>query len=258
QTSNINVGQNRVNGMSHINPADIESIEILKDAAATAIYGARAANGVVLISTKRGAEGVGEFAVDYHTGLASVTNRYELLGASEYARMVNEGRAQLSDLQPEYSPYFSESFIRQPSVETDWQDEIFRTAAIHEGYASFRGGTEKTKFLFSVGHTNQQGVIIGTDFKRFSMRANVDHEISKRLVFGGSIYTALADQMRSKNDGTPIGGGWENNNHIYGVSVLSTALVKAPTTPVYLPNGTFSNDADQRDFGNPVRQAVGV
>src|SRR5690606_36883240 len=94
QTSNINVGQNRVNGMSHINPADIESIEILKDAAATSIYGARAANGVVLITTKRGTKGAGELVVDYHTGLASVAGRYELLGASDYARMVNEGRAQ--------------------------------------------------------------------------------------------------------------------------------------------------------------------
>ena len=258
QTNNINVGQNRVNGMSHINPADIESVEILKDAAATSIYGARAANGVVLITTKRGKEGLGELTVDYHAGLSNVTGRYALLDAAEYARMVNEGRAQLSVWQPEYSPYFSESFIQHPTVDTDWQDEIFRTAAIHEGYAAFRGGTEKTRFLFSTGYTNQDGIIIGTNFKRFNMRANIDHEVGKRLVLGTSLYAAFTDQMRSKNDGTPVGGSSVNNNHIYGVSVLSTALVKAPTIPVYLPDGTFSNDADQRDYGNPVRQAIGV
>lgn len=258
QTSNINVGQNRVNGMSHINTADIESIEILKDAAATAIYGARAANGVVLLTTKRGIKGNNEFAIDYHTGLANVAGRYALLGASEYARMVNEGRAQLSEWQPEYSPYFSDDVIQHPNVDTDWQNAIFRTATTHEGYASFRGGTEETRFLFSTGYTNQQGVIIGTDFRRFSMRANADHDVGKRWVLGTSLYAAFADQMRAKNDGSPVAGSGDNNNHIYGASVLSTALVKAPTTPAYLPDGTFSNDADQRDYGNPVRQAIGV
>jgi len=258
QTSNINVGQNRVNGMSHINPADIASIEILKDAAATSIYGARAANGVVLITTKRGIEGKGELSVDYYTGLSNVTNRYDLLGASDYARMVNIGRAQLAASSPEHSPYFSDSFIQNPDVDTDWQDEIYRTAAVNEVNASLRGGTASTKYMFSSGYMNQQGVIIGSDFKRFSMRANVDQEVGKRITLGTSLYAAFTDQARTKNDGSPLAGDAGNNNHIYGASALSTALVKAPTIPVYLSDGTFSNDPDQRDYGNPVRQAIGV
>lgn len=258
QTSNINVGQNRVNGMSHINPSDIASIEILKDAAATSIYGARAANGVVLITTKRGVEGKGELSVDYYTGLSNVGNRYDLLEASDYARMVNIGREQLASSSPEHSPYFSDSFIQNPDVNTDWQDAIYRTAAMNDLNASLRGGTASTKYMFSAGYLNQQGVIIGSDFERFSMRANVDQEVGKRITVGTSLYASFTDQARTKNDGSPIKGDAGNNNHIYGASALSTALVKAPTTPIYLPDGTFSNDPDQRDYGNPVRQAIGV
>lgn len=258
QTSNVNVGQNRVNGMSHINPADIESIQILKDAAATSIYGARAANGVVLITTKRGIAGRSELTVDYYTGWSNETNQYNLLGASDYARLVNEGRAQLAATAPEYSPYFSQSFIDNPTVDVDWQDQIFRTASVNEINASMRGGTERTKYMFSSGFLNQEGIIIGTDFRRFNMRANLDQNLGKRVTVGTSLYAAFTDQARAKNDGSPIAGNAGNNNHIYGTSVLSTALVKSPATPVYLANGTFSNDPDQRDYGNPVRQAIGV
>lgn len=255
QTSNRNVGENRVNGMSQINPADIESIDILKDAAATSIYGARAANGVVLITTKRGIKGKGEVSVDVYTGLSEVTSRYDLLGASDYARMVNEGRAQLADSEPEYSPFFTESFINNPTVDTDWQDEIFRIGKVNEVNLALRGGTDDTKYMVSSGYYNQQGIIIGSDFNRFNMRANIDQDLGEHITLGTSLYAAYIDQNRTKNDGSPDRADASNNNHIYGPSVLSSALIKAPTTPVYLEDGTFSNDESQREYGNPVRQA---
>lgn len=258
QTSNVNVGQERVNGMSHIDPSDIETVEILKDAAAASIYGARAANGVILISTKRGKVGQGTLDVDYYTGLAKETRRYDLLGAADYARLVNEGREQLASALPQYSPYFSEEFIQQSAVNTDWQDEIFRFAPISQLATAFRGGSTTTRYMFSTGYLNQQGIVIDTDFKRFNMRANVDQDVNSRIAVGTSFYAAWVDQARAKNDGSPVSGSTENNNHLYGTPVLSTGLVKAPTTPVYLADGSFSNDPDQRDYGNPVRQAKEV
>ena len=258
QTSNRNVGENRVNGMSQINPYDIESIEILKDAAATSIFGARGANGVILIKTKRGKIGKGELTVDLSIGMAELANRYDLLGASDYATLVNEGRAQLADVEPEYSPYFSQSFIVNPTVNTNWQDEIFRIGRKEEVNVSFAGGTETTKYMISSGFYNEKGIIIGSDFSRFNIRANVDQKIGDRVSLGTNLYTSFIDQDRIKNDGSPDNADASNFNHIYGGPVLSTALVKAPSTPVYLADGTFSNDIAQIEYGNPVRQALDV
>lgn len=258
QTSNRNVGENRVNGMSQINPADIESIEILKDAAATSIYGARAANGVVLITTKRGVQGKGEISLDFSSGLSMVSNKYNLLGASDYAVLVNEGRAQLAASEPQYSPYFSDDFIRNPTVNTDWQDEIFNVASVHDVNLSLRGGTDATKYMVSSGYYKQEGVIKGSDFSRFNMRANIDQDLGEHVVLGSSLYAAYTEQNRTKNDGGPERSDASNFNNIYGGSVLSTALVKAPTTAVYLEDGTFSNDPAQMEYGNPMRQALGV
>ncbi len=258
QTSNRNVGENRVNGMSQINPADIESIEILKDAAATSIYGARAANGVVLITTKRGVEGKGEFSVNVYTGMSEVTSQYDLLGASDYMRMVNEGRSQLAEEEPEYVNIYPESMINNPPVNTNWQDEIFRMGSVNEVNMSMRGGTEATRYMVSAGYYNQKGIIIGSDFSRYNMRANVDQDLGEHISVGTSLYAAFTDQNRTKNDGSPDKADASNNNHIYGGSVLSTALVKAPVTPVYLADGTFTNDPFQKEYGNPVRQALDV
>jgi len=258
QTSNRNVGENRVNGMSQINPYDVESIEILKDAAATSIYGARGANGVILIKTKRGKIGKGELTVDFKIGMSELAKRYDLLGASDYATLVNEGRAQLAEIEPEYSPYFSQSFINNPTVNTNWQDEIFRIGKEEELNISFLGGTETTKYMISSGFYNKEGIIIGSDFSRLNIRTNVDQKIGDRFSLGANLYASVIDQNRTKNDGSPDNADASNFNHIYGGPVLSTALVKAPTTPVYLADGTYSNDEAQKEYGNPVRQALDV
>ncbi|MBI9036729.1 MAG: TonB-dependent receptor [Bacteroidales bacterium] len=258
QTSNRNVGESRINGMSQINPFDIESIEILKDAAATSIFGARGANGVILVKTKRGKIGKGELTVDLYLGMSELANRYDLLGASDYAILVNEGRAQLANIEPEYYPYFSQSFINNPTVNTNWQDEIFRIGKVEEVNVSFVGGTETTKYMISSGFYNQKGIIIGSDFNRFNIRANVDQKLGERFSLGTNLYASVIDQRRIKNDGSPDNADASNFNHIYGGPVLSTALVKAPTTPVYLADGTFSNDVAQIEYGNPVRQAIDV
>ncbi len=253
QTSNVNVGEARVNGISQINPADIESIQILKDAAATAIYGARASNGVVLITTKRGTEGVSEISFDAYTGVSQVTSRYELLGASDYAVLSNEGLAQI-----DLPPAFTESFISNPTYDTDWQDQIFRTAGIYNANLSARGGTAKTGYMISGGYLNQEGTIINTKFQRYSLRANIDHKLNDVLNVGVNLFTSYTDQDRVKNDGGPDSGDASNFNHIYGTPALSTALVKSPAQPVFAPNGYYSIDTLQASYGNPVRQATDI
>nr|WKN35690.1 SusC/RagA family TonB-linked outer membrane protein [Tunicatimonas sp. TK19036] len=253
QTSNVNVGQARVNGISQINPSDIESIEILKDAAATAIYGARASNGVVLITTKRGEEGVSEISFDAYTGLSQVTSRYDVLGASDFATLANEGMAQIDE-----PPVYSQDFINNPTTDTDWQDELFRTAHIYNANLSARGGNKTTGYMISGGYLNQEGTIVDTRFQRYSLRANVDHKVNDFVKLGITFFTSYTDQDRVKNDGSPDSGDASNYNHIYGTPALSTALVKSPTVPVLASNGYYSIDPLQGSFGNPVRQALDI
>ncbi len=253
QTANVNVGENRINGISQINPADIKSIEILKDAAATAIYGARASNGVVIITTKRGAEGVSEIALDAYAGLSDVTSRYDLLGASDFARLVNEGLAQNGD-----DPAFSDTFIQNPTADTDWQDEIFRKAKIFNVNLSARGGNKTTGYMVSGSYLSQEGTIIDTRFERFSLRANVDHKVNKAIKLGTNFFASFVQQARVKNDGSPESADASNNNHIYGTPALSTALVKSPAESVLAPNGFYTVDPLQPNYGNPVRQAKAV
>lgn len=253
QTSNVNVGNARVNGLSQINPSDIESIEILKDAAATAIYGARASNGVVLITTKRGAEGSSEFALDAYTGLSTVVRRYDLLGASDFATLNNEGRTQIGE-----SALYSQDFINNPAYDTDWQDEIFRTAKIYNVNLSARGGNKTTGYMVSGGYISQEGTIVDSRFQRYSLRANVDHRINSFIKIGTNLFGSFVNQNRVRNDGGPDASDASHYSNLYGPPVLSTALVKNPASPVYDEAGVYYIDTLATNFVNPVRQAKAV
>jgi TonB-linked SusC/RagA family outer membrane protein len=253
QTGNRNVGEARVNGLSQINPADIESMEILKDAAATAIYGARASNGVVLITTKRGSEGVSEVSFDSYAGVSHIARGYDVLGASDFAQMVNEGMAQLSK-----PPVYSQAFINNPDYDTDWQDQIFRTAKVYNANISMRGGNKSTGYMVSGGYMDQEGTIVETRFKRYSMRANIDHKINNAVKIGANIFGSVTGQDRSKNDGSANATATDNLNNIYGPPVLASALVASPAMPIYDANGDYEVDTLQTSFVNPVRQARAV
>lgn len=250
QTSNRNVGEARINGLSQINPADIESMEILKDAAATAIYGARASNGVVIITTKRGADGVSELSFDSYAGISQIAKKYDLLGASDFATLVNEGITSLGE-----EPVFPQNFISNPTIDNNWQDMVFRTAKIYNANISMRGGNKTTGYMVSGGYLSQEGTIVETKFKRYSLRANVDHKISNSVKIGTSIFASLIDQDRSKNDGSANSADASNFTHIYGAPVLSSALVASPAMPVYDDNGYYYVDTLQTSYVNPVRQA---
>ena len=169
-----------VSPLSTINPADILSMEILKDASATAIYGAQGANGVVLITTKRGKAGEAKFSYDGSTTWSRQTKRIDMLNLREFAEfyndMVNTGEITKPDVA--YS---------DPSVlgrGTNWQDAIFRTAFQQQHQISAQGGNEKVRYYVSGSWIDQEGTIIGSNFKRYSMRANLDADLKKWLKMG--------------------------------------------------------------------------
>ena len=225
------------NALAGLNPNDIESIEVLKDASSTAIYGARAANGVVLISTKRGQAGKTRINAGYQQGFGEPTNIIDVVNADQWEEVMNEARVNDGLTPIDYSA------SANANVDTDWLDAIFRQAKIQQSNLSFSGGDEKTKYFISGSYREEEGSIIGTRYQRGTTRINLDHKASEKFSFGTSIGLSF-----DKNERLP------NDNNIYGV--LSTALLTAPNVPIYVlddqgnPTDEFSNEPP---FANPVR-----
>jgi TonB-linked SusC/RagA family outer membrane protein len=162
-----------LNGLASINPADIESIEILKDASATAMYGARGSNGVVIISTKRGKAGTSRISFDSYQGVQTVTKKLPVLTGQEFAQYMNAFNADAK--LPVDVRYFIPERIGQG---TDWQEAIFRQARMQSYQLNLSGGNNKTRFAVSGGYVSQDGIIINSDFKNYTFRINVDHEVN--------------------------------------------------------------------------------
>ncbi|MFC4871022.1 SusC/RagA family TonB-linked outer membrane protein [Negadavirga shengliensis] len=240
---------NRINPLTSINPADIESIEILKDASATAIYGSRGSNGVVIITTKRGSYEQAQISIDASYGFQEVANKLELMNARQYAEYVADGRDNawvyaggskddpnsVRSVATRVRPEF-----RNPEsipTDTDWQDVIFRTAPVRNVQVSSRGGTDKSNFFISGGYFSQEGVIINSDYNRFNLRVNFDAQITDRIRIGTSTYGSYGY------------GRFANTESHYGQGgILSNALAASPTIPVYDDEGNYYfNQADVTD-----------
>jgi TonB-linked SusC/RagA family outer membrane protein len=220
-------------GANDINPNDIESIEVLKDASSAAIYGSRAANGVVLITTKRGKAGKPKVNFNSYVGVQDVWKKMDVLNARQYAEYANEiqtngGQAAIPNLQ---NPAGLEDI-------TDWQDVIFRTAPIQEHNLSVSGGSENSKYMVSGGYMSQDGILESTGFERFSFRANTDFTFGK-ITIGESLQIA---HTRTTSD--------EN-------FAMMNSLFMPTYLPVYDENnlGGFAgpNVADGMDAKNPLR-----
>ncbi len=240
-------GNEVINGMAGLNMDDVESIEILKDAAAAGIYGARAANGVVLITTKRGKAGRSQVSLSSYTGLQNLGRRYDLLNAQQFAGAVNEALIQAG------TP--NAPFIRETPYDTNWQDEIFQTAPIVNTTLSFSGGSKKTQYLASLSYFRQDGIVINSGFDRYSYRTNIDHQISNRLKTGVNLTFSYSVNRRLRNSGGPDVQDDFNGNAAFGPSVISSALVSNPTVPVFNPDGVgYANDS-LTAIRNPVALA---
>lgn len=227
-------------GLSSINPADIESMEILKDASATAIYGSRGANGVVLITTKRGKAGEAKFDYEFSYGIQTQAKQLDLLNLREFAEYSNSVASETAGRDPR------EEF-KDPTLlgaGTDWQGALFRTAPMQSHQISARGGTEKSTYYISGSYFQQDGILIGSDYERFTGRANLDSELKKWWKIGTSItLSQSADRLLLNNSEEGI---------------ISIGLRTSPDVPIYNTDGTWSGDEREGSAGsiNPIAKAL--
>lgn len=228
-----------ISPLSTINPADIVSMEILKDASATAIYGAQGANGVVLITTKHGKSGEAKFSYDGMVAMSRQTVRLNMMNLREYAQYYNE-MIEEGDIY-ETNPYYATPSLLGKG--TNWQDEIFRTAWQHQHQLSAQGGSDKVQYYVSGSYMDQQGTIIGSNFNRFSVRTNLDAQLKKWLKLGvNATYAITNDNLKLADS---------NQGLIY------YSLTTIPDIPVYDVNGNYSSTIREGYTSpNPVALAM--
>jgi TonB-linked SusC/RagA family outer membrane protein len=234
-------GVNDVSPLSTINPNDIESVEVLKDASATAIYGARAANGVVLVTTKRGKAGVSNVSFETYYGVQSITKKINMLNASQFASLENE-------------------IFRNPQLYpdpaslgegTNWQDLVYRPAPIQNYQLTFTGGSEKTQISVAANYFNQEGIVINSGLDRYSLRINLDHRVSKLLKLSTSILTSVTNNRRIQTGSSSIDGPAVTS------SIIGATLAAPPLLAPYRDDGTIWPFGDQlngryREAANPL------
>lgn len=230
------------NPLATLNPNDIESIEILKDASATAIYGSRAANGVIIITTKRGKRGEATVSYNGYYAVQEVYKTFDMMDLPAYARYNNEVAAEVAGINA--NPRFADPSILGPG--TDWQEAIFQLAPMQSHSISISGGTDATRYMVSGGYFEQEGIIIGSNFNRFNVRANIDTRISKGIEIGGTIALSRKDETITLQDG--------------GDGVISQAAQMPPHIPVRNFDGSFAGpdqqNASAQIGSNPVALAL--
>lgn len=210
------------NGLSNINPADIESISILKDAAAAALYGSRASNGVIMITTKSGKAGKTKYNFSTQQGISQRTGQqYKMMDATEYNNWKRQTMLNAWMTDAQILP-----LLESDTINTDWMDEVYRIGYTQSYELSTSGGNEKTSFYISGQHRNEKGIVIGTDYKSFGARANITHKATDKLQFGtkSSLNTSTQNSTAKSGD--------------YADPVTAAYLLR-PTLPVYNADGSY-------------------
>jgi TonB-linked SusC/RagA family outer membrane protein len=232
-------GQNRVNPLSSINPNDILSIDVLKDASATAIYGSRGANGVILITTKRGKKGESKISYGTYYGIQTLQRKLDLMSLQQFAsyntQVINE-----QGLIPDQR-------FADPSLlgaGTDWQDEVFQNAGSYSHQLTVSGGNDKTTYAIMGGYMQQDGIIIGSSFDRISARLNLDTKVNDWFKIGGSLAFTKNKERITLNDG--------------GDGVIMQSLIMMPSVGVRDIDGNYDgpNIANSGVNYNPVAAAL--
>ena len=223
---------------SDINPEDILSMEVLKDASSTAIYGSRGANGVVMITTKRGRTGDTVLEYNGYVGVSSLRKKLDLLGKDDYIAMVNE----VSQNDGNGIAITPEQAAMLPN--NDWQDLAYQTALTHSHQVSVSGGTDKTKLYSSLNYMNQEGIIKGSDYNRFALRINGDQKLARNL----SLNASIAYSYGTQNTANSNADGWG--------AIAYTAMVMAPIQEIRDADGKYTNFSGTPWGGtNPVGMA---
>lgn len=227
------------NPENSLNPSDIKSIQVLKDASATAIYGARGSNGVVLITTKQGQKDTPlEISYNVSTGFQSASKKLDLMNAQEYMSFYNDVY-----IDRGVEPLFSQADFTEAGLGTNWQDEVLRSAMIQEHRLSFSGGSEDTQYYLSLNYFDQDGIVISSGFKRFGARVNLIHSVGEKLKIGINLNNSSENENK-----VPLGLGVNS-----GAGVIAAALQLPPILPVYDADGSYSTSL--QDLSNPVAQA---
>lgn len=227
-----------ISPLSTINPSDIVSMEILKDASATAIYGAQGANGVVLITTKRGKAGDAKFSYDGMFAVQRQNKRLDMMNLHEFASFYNDF-VDVGELEPN-SIYADPSLL---GVGTNWQDAVFRTALQHQHQVSAQGGTEKIKYYVSGSFMDQDGTLIGSNFNRYSFRTNLDAQLKPWLKIGlNATYSATEDDLKLADSERGI---------------INYSLQTVPDIPIYDIDGNYSSIVREGYTSpNPIAMAM--
>lgn len=244
--NNVNGSTQPTNALASIAQNDIATIDILKDASATAIYGSRGANGVVIITTKRGKAGKPVMNFDAYYGFQTVAKKLNLLNASQYAAFSNDART-----ASEAATYVGFANPASLGEGTDYQKAIFRNAAMSNYQLSISGGTDKSNYFVSGGYLSQDGIVINSNFNRYSIRVNTDNQIGVRLKIGNSLTISRTLSNTVANDSQDQG-------------TISMALRRSPTLPIYAANhvdyagpGSLNDETSYvGQIGNPVEQAL--
>ena len=219
-----------------IDPNDIESIEILKDAAATSIYGSRGANGVIIVTTKRGSEGRNDVTVNAYVGVQQIAKRLEMLNAREYAVMLNQQDV-LSNQEPS---------IENPSVYgkgTDWQDEILRLAFMQNFQVAASGGNKDGRYYLSLSMFDQDGVIKNSGIRRYQTRLNLDRKMRHNINIGANFQFSYTQRE-------------PNLVSLGGFDYQSSALATPPTMNIYNEDGSYASDSPSRVVSNDIDNVV--
>ena len=225
------------NPLNSISPSEIESIDVLKDASATAIYGSQATNGVILITTKRGSTGKPKITYDFSYGYQELTKKLSTVNLQQFASFLNDRAAVWGfDARPEFA---NPKYL---GTGTDWQKELFRQAPMNNQNLTVSGGDDKIQYSLSASYFDQEGIALGSDFKRYSVRLNLDNKTTDWLKIGTSIQLAHIDE----------------NVNSTSSNVISTALSLTPDIAVKNPDGSWGGVTNTSDWVSKVNNPVGM
>ena len=225
-------------GMWYLNPNDVESIDVLKDASATAIYGSRGANGVVMVTTKQAQEGHTEINFDYSYGIQHTAKTYDMLNASQYAALHNEMR---TNAGPEYSlnPAFSDP--ESLGTGTDWMDAIFRTAPMQKVNLSMLGGNQKISHATSLGYYTQDGIMKNSSYNRLSLQSNISSKIVSNVTVRANVNLS-AENRRTQ----PVS------------TVIQNAMRILPSIPIQDENGEYAGPTGNAEWNGNALNPVAI
>lgn len=249
-------------GLQGINPSDIESVDILKDASATAIYGTRASNGIVIVTTKKGTQGKAKVSLESYYGFQEFTKKPKMLNQVQFAEIYNESLYNLANTTNNtYIPYYFydpqndgkyladedlplDQWLAGDSTYYKWVDEVIQTAPIQNYNLSIQGGSDKSTYMVSMGYFDQTGVIIGSHYNRYNFRVNTNNKITNWLRFGNNLSIVNSKQKSVIEEGP-------------GRTILGRAMRMNPSLSPYRPDGTFSCSNDNPgSTRNPLRDVL--